>query len=224
MPMDQPWRTAFVPGDYIFGYANVITEFALAHKDEGASDKDKIQELATDRAQALDGKGKDADKRSFLASLEKHPKYGGIVSDSDMDIRATSLAGLKPGPVKNNREWRIKSKGSLYWATMDVKKHVHFLLDGIDMKEVVDKTHTSGPVHGQDTPHGTDATAKTRTITHSELRWLYRNKVFPQVREHVQFWLAGVCCIPPWQLDSGLWAKYLPKNSVSTPGIMWELD
>lgn len=224
MPMEPPWRSKFQPGDYLFGYANTITEFAEAHKSEGASDKDKIQELATDRAQALDGRGRTADKAAFIESLEKHPKYKGIVSDSGKDIRAPALAGLKPGDVKNNREWRIKSKGSLYWATMDAKKHVHFILDGIDMNEVVYKTHYTGHPHGQDTRPKTPPDQKTRTITHAELRWIYRNKVFPQVRQHVQFWLKGQCCVPPWQTDSGLWSHYVPRGSPSTPGIEFELD
>ena len=224
MPFEKPWRSQFQPGDYIFGYANTITEFCSKHSAEGASDKDKIQELATDRAQALDGKGKTVDKKSFLESLERHPKYSAIVSDSAKDIRAPALAGLKPGNVKNNREWRIKSKGSLYWVTMDVKKHVHFMLDGIDMKEVVHKTHTSGPLHGQDTPDKTPESGKTRTITHAELRWIYRNKVFPEVRQHVQFWLKDQCCVPPWQSDPGLWSHYVPKSSPSTPGIDFEMD
>lgn len=224
MPFEKPWRSKFEPGDYIFGYANTITEFCIAHKGEGASDKDKIQELATDRTEALDGKGKAADKASFLKSLEGHPKYKSIVSDSANDIRAPALVGLKPGPVKNNRDWRIKSKGSLYWATMDAKKHVHFMLDGILMKEVIHRTHTEGAPHGQDTPLGTPAAEKTRTITHAELRWIYRNKVYPEVRKHVQFWLKGQCCIPPWQANPVLWSQYVPKNSPSTPGIEFELD
>jgi hypothetical protein len=224
MPCEKPWRSTFQAGDYIFGYANTITEFCSNHKGEGASDKDKIQELATDRTQALDGRGKTADKISFLSSLERHPKYSSIVSDSDKDVRAPALAGLKPGNVKNNREWRIKSKASLYWATMDEKRHVHFILDGIDMDEVVHKTHTSGPLHGQDTSVYTSPSEKTRTITHAELRWIYRNKVFPEVRQHVQFWLDGQCCAPPWQLNPGLWSLYVPKNSPSTPGMEYELD
>ena len=72
MPFENPWRSVFQPGDYIFGYANTITQFCTNHQAEGASDKDKIQELSTDRAQALDGKGKAAEKESFLKSLELH--------------------------------------------------------------------------------------------------------------------------------------------------------
>ncbi|MFX1688135.1 hypothetical protein [Paraburkholderia sp. A2RI-6] len=214
----------FQPGDYIFGYANTITGFVEAHKSEGASNEDKIQVLSTDRSEALNGKGKAADKESFLKSLEQHPKFSAIISDSERGIRAPALDGLKPGDVKNNRDWRIKSKGSLYWATIDVHKHVHFILDGIDMDEVVHKTHTTGPMHGRDTPSGTPSSQKTRTITHAELRWIYRNKVLPQVREHVQFWLNGVCCEPPWRTDPGLWSHYVPRKSPSTPGIEFELD
>lgn len=224
MPMERPWRTVFQPGDYIFGYASAITEFTEKHRAEGASDKDKIQELATDRFQALDGKGKVADKVSFFDSLSKHPKYSAVISDSGKDIRAPALSGMKPGAAKNNREWRIKSKGSLYWATMDAKKYVHFILDGIKMKEVVEKSHRDGPAHGQDTLPGTDTAMKTRTITHAELRWLYRNKVFPEVRQHVQFWLNNACCEPPWRTDPVLWGQYIPKNSPSTPGIEYEMD
>lgn len=224
MPMEKPWRAVFQRGDYLFGYASAITEFTEAHRAEGATPQDKIQELATDRFEAYNGRGKVDDKVSFFESLGKHPKYSAVISDSGKDVRAPALAGLRPGAVKNNREWRIKSKGSLYWATMDVKKHVHFILDGIDMNEVVNKSHTDGPLHGQDTPGGTPSIAKTRTITHAELRWIYRNKVFPQVRQYVQFWLRNQCCDPPWKTDPVLWGRYVPRNSPSTPGIEWELD
>jgi len=218
MPMEPPWRTVFQKGDYIFGYASSITEFTEQHKGEGASSKDKIQELSTDEAEALDGKGKAADKRSFYEAVQQHPKYKDVLSDSIKDFRAPALAGLKPGPVKNNREWRIKSKGSLYWATMVGKKHVHFILDGIDLEEVVRKTHTDGPLHGQDTPLGTPPELKTRTITHAELRWLYRNKAFDEVRAHVQFWLKNACCEPPWETNQNLWTNYVPKH-LTTPNV-----
>ena len=224
MPIEKPWRTVFQPGDYIFGYANTITEFTEKHRAEGATENDKIQSLATDRAEAFDGKGKSADKQSFYGALEQHPKYSAILSDSSKDVRAPALAGMKPGAVKNNRAWRIKSKGSLYWATMAVKKHVHFILDDIDMEEVIKKNHTDGPVHGQDTGPGTAADAKTRTITHAELRWIYRNKILPEVRAHVQFWLNNQCCVAPWQSEPGLWSQYVPKHSLATPGIEYELD
>lgn len=223
MPMEMPWRTSYVPGDYIFGYASSIGEFIRAHRNEGATDECKIQVLDTDRFGAFDGRGKKDDKEAFFNSVERHPKYAGVLSDSGKDFRAPALAGLKPGAVKNNREWRIKSKASLYWLTMDAKRHVHFVLDGIDMREVVHKTHFDGPLHGQDTPHNNPDT-KTRTITHAELRWLYRNKVFPQVRAYVQFWLGNNCVEPPWRTDPGLWGLYVPRNSPSTPGIEHELD
>ena len=170
MPMEQPWRTAFIVGDYIFGYASSITEFTQAHRDEGATSEAKIQVLDTDKLVAFNGSGKKDDKESFYNSLERHPKYSGVLSDSsDGGFRAPVLHGLRPGPLKNNREWRIKSKGSLYWLTMDVKKHVHFILDGINMDEVVHKNHSEGPLHGQDTKDN-DPITKTRTITHAELR------------------------------------------------------
>jgi hypothetical protein len=52
---------------------------------------------------------------------------------------------------------------------------------------------------------------KTRAITNAELRWIYRNRAKSGVQEHVQFWLNGSPCAPPWEHSDeikALWAQY----------------
>ncbi|MBR0641603.1 hypothetical protein [Plastoroseomonas hellenica] len=209
MPFDPPFRTTFQAGDMVFGYANCVAGWIQSHLGEGASDASKIQVYDTD-AEVAKKITAVSDANEFVQALVGHPKYNIVVRDEPNGI---------PGISGNmNREWRIKSKGALHYFTKVAKKHVHFVLDDIDLDEVVSKSHTSGPPYGRDKPVGKagPSDTKTRTVTHAELRWIYRNRVSPDVQAGVQFWLNGTACTPPWQSGGGvaLWSKYTPTNPV----------
>ena len=123
-------------------------------------------------------KGK-VDSSSLKQALTDHPKYGTSVDGQD-----------------TNENVRRKSKGGLYWATMVENKYVHFVLDGINMRAVVEKNNVVG---NRDYPADDEEDEpKNRSITGSELRWIFRSKSNAEVQERVQFWLGGMPCAAPW--------------------------
>lgn len=104
----------------------------------------------------------------FAQAVRRHPKYSSILDTS------TTL---------NVDAWARKSKAGLFWATHSDKPRirVHFLLDDLDFPNVVEKRGMYG-----------------KSITSRELRWLYRNRLDPQVQAGVQFWMWGKPVAPPW--------------------------
>ncbi|PHM45249.1 T3SS effector EspK [Xenorhabdus mauleonii] len=105
-----------------------------------------------------------------------------------------------------------KCKGGLSWVVMsndpivqNIK--IHFILDGIDMKSVVRKESYNG----------------SRTnITASELRWIYRNRHNPKVKQKIHFWLRGQLSMPPWENPESreIWKEYIPVEELPQTHIM----
>ncbi|CDG80857.1 hypothetical protein GJA_194 [Janthinobacterium agaricidamnosum NBRC 102515 = DSM 9628] len=132
---------------------------------------------------------------------------------------------------------RRKVKGGLYWATSVAKKHVHFVLDGLDMEAVVRKSASYDNPTGSNNEQSN--TAKTRAYTGAELRWIYRNRNNPDVQSHVHFVKEGKPCPPPWveystkvikfkqdntmeEIETkydvkALWEQYTPQSSFPPP-------
>ncbi len=105
------------------------------------------------------------------------------------------------------------------WATQVKGIDVHFVLDSINFAYVVLKDEPGRAGYYGDFPQGPyDKTGdplgnnKTRTVTHAELRWLYRNRSDPKVQLHVQFWKNKAPCEPPWTAEPTTWAKYTPRK------------
>ncbi len=155
------------------------------------------------------------DRASFPDSMAAHPRYHGYVR--------TSPEASKP--AYGEYYWRRLSKGALYWATHCTDRHVHFLLDDLKMEAVVNK-NTMGRVMGRprplDQPFGKadpdlPQSKKKRAITGAELRWVYRHRALPVVRERIQFWYEGIPSLPPWERgDLGwaqLWQSYVPTST-----------
>ncbi|WP_110973173.1 hypothetical protein [Pseudomonas huaxiensis] len=150
--------------------------------------------------------------RTAMAAHEKYKRYLNQLQPHNFDEEAFSEA--VSGRVSNDA-FRAKSKFGMEWTIkrnsglnldQQVGFHIHFVLNSIDMAAVVTKTHklvVDGDTLAQDLPRGkSQAAAKERTITHSELRWIYRNRNNPLVQKSVQFWKDGVTCCPPWENDS----------------------
>ncbi|MFC7517189.1 hypothetical protein ACFQUU_19445 [Herbaspirillum sp. GCM10030257] len=154
-------------------------------------------------------------EKNFIETLTKHDKYKTAVNGGEFDNSAV----------------RRKSKGGLYWATKEAKKHVHFVLDGLDIKSVVTKSFAG---ENGDHPIGSSESlgsgeVKNRSVTGSELRWIYRNREDSDVQRYVHFWFEGKPCRPPWEeykttrFQNGkletiehnvetLWSQYVPKG------------
>lgn len=122
----------------------------------------------------------------FTESILKHPKYRSI--------------------IKRNNGWSLtkigrKCKAGLHWATED-EINVHFLLDGIDMDKVISKK-----IILSDSEH-----INFKSVTGSELRWVYRNRHDEKVQKNINFWKDGARTDPPWVSNRLLWDTYRPKS------------
>ncbi|MEL7467956.1 MAG: hypothetical protein AAFN27_05865 [Pseudomonadota bacterium] len=136
---------------------------------------------------------------------------------------------------------RKKSKGSLLWAAKN-GIHIHFVMSALASKKsqemVVKKTSTFGGLLSKgDNPFGKlvpthfnfkeseftpEYVAKSRNVSGSELRWIYRMRDNDKVQKYVQFWRsddgkAFKQCTPPWTWkDDGidaLWEEgYKPRH------------
>ncbi|MDC9604135.1 hypothetical protein [Xenorhabdus griffiniae] len=129
--------------------------------------------------------------QNFISYLADHPKYH------------TALTY----PIENNsRISGRKCKGALSWVTLGnnaltENMHIHFLLDGINMKYVVNKK-----------PYPGNPDLETN-VTARELRWIYRNKDHPQVQRKILFWLNRELTSPPWTGNGAvLWRNYVPHH------------
>lgn len=208
MPFSKPFRD-YAAGDLFYGLGwrraalmQQLAQGAIPHGEAlGWIDLFlyPVNQYQTAAAQNLNA--------SFAATLTGHAKYSRAL-DAD-------LTG-----IEGNSAWRAKSKGGLLWATSVAHKHVHFCLDGLVMTDVVGKSYPGrGPSQiGRDTPAGTPPDEKERSITGSELRWIYRNRRNPEVSALIQFWRYDsfhkrwAQCTPPWEWHNSVWAAYNPRH------------
>ncbi|CAH1657289.1 MULTISPECIES: hypothetical protein [unclassified Chelatococcus] len=92
---------------------------------------------------------------------------------------------------------------------------VHFVLDEIDIRAVVEKNATWE--NGEKLDH-MEQGRKWRSCTGAELRWLFRHQKDPLVRDTVQFWKYFRPVAPPWEfghlggIDAQLWSRYIPRS------------
>lgn len=121
---------------------------------------------------------------AFNQSIYRHKKYNSILVDQKQNsLDLVTIIGRK-------------SKAGINWAKED-QFRIHFNIDGIDMNKVVEKT----PIEG------------VKSITGSELRYIYRSRDDPNMAGVVQFWKNGNRVAPPWVTDKPLWDGYKPKSS-----------
>lgn len=213
MPFDGPYRDKFYAGDLIYGLKDPRARWILKHG--GAIGKNWIDKYNVDAATLA----KDDDvNMDFILTTLKHPKYH-VVMKTDTHDQTTE---------SQQHAWRTKSKAGLNWAVTQ-HKHVHFILDNLDMNDVAKKSNIQGnPDKPQGkAPFGTAQKDKVRTITNAELRWVYRHKDNPDVKAFIQFWLDDKPCCPPWypqwtvgfgmkkQTGDAMWANYKPTHTYS---------
>lgn len=210
MPFSTPYVGFFSAGDLLYGLSPsrqrlVIHLGAQILASKAPATVDQYRKSLIDQ-------GPKADKtvwKSFLKQNEVHSKYAvymQLIRSHNNDEEAFAQSGHSA--TQQNAAWRAKSKFGLEWTIKNQRGHIHFMLDDLDMGAVVTKTHQfvspSGDVLAQDMPRGKAPanTPKERTITHSELRWIYRNRANPLVQANVQFWrtIGGTIrpCEPPW--------------------------
>ncbi|WP_299735727.1 hypothetical protein [uncultured Endozoicomonas sp.] len=129
------------------------------------------------------------DLDSFITFLNNHPKYKSAVNAKPKVFYGHT--------VDTSETLGRKIKGGLLWAT-DKSKKIHFLLDSIDMKMVVQKNHKDDTL---DRVH--------RAHTGQELRFVYRNRFNIMLMKNVQFWINGKPTTAPWT------KAFQDQNSIS---------
>ncbi len=193
MPFTKPFKDP-AKGDLVYG---VDADFGRRKylKDDrfkaaGVFTVDELQVLPTETS-----KTKNAD---FLEAVAQHQKYKSALAEHQNE----------------NESVRRKCKAGLEWGVSN-KKQIHFCLDGLDLAAVVEKNNKQG---NSDTPADI-RTPKNRSITGSELRWIYRNRSKSEVQEHIQFWYNSKQCAPPWEED--VTVVMSPTKSIVYPATLW---
>jgi hypothetical protein len=228
MPLKPPWATT-EDGDLIFGLAPA--KFYFIENGDRTSGLINVCQYSCELDQVLQDPAKYPDSNGeLLQRMLGHKKYRKIVhAPTTRNHEANWRCKRLPTDVidvpylkKENAFFRSKSKGVLWWATMVAFRKVHFLLDYIDLDAVVHKSqnhHIDEPkIRGQsvylteEVPFGKaqEGQSKYRVITNAELRWIYRNRMFPTVMKYVQFWRQGRQCLPPWDQPEwwNLWRRH----------------
>lgn len=163
--------------------------------------------------------------QSFRNALTLHDIYKSAVPAGT----PSKVPPTGQSEAKYNEDVRRKDKGGLDWAVKSANpgRHVHFLLDDLNMSQVVGKTSPGDEGTGD---------GKMRGITGAELRWIYRNRHRADVQQRIQFWLSEVTywrarpttppiptstlkqSVPPWdnsytdtKYPPAIWAAYTPK-------------
>jgi hypothetical protein len=236
MPFTQPFKFDFTDGDLIYGLAPMRRTLALHF----AANSSATGPVTVD--QYKKGMVDPAAFKTFLQQNEADKKYNRFAQAIRAHDNDEEKFASRSSDVQTNSVWRAKSKFGMSWTIDNRRGHIHFLLDQIDMAAVVTKTHSfanpqnPAEILARDRPQGKAPPSpspvlvsdKERTITHSELRWLYRNRRRPEVAERVQFWhtTSQGCrpCLPPWDaqnlnttvlngqqtLWAVAWAHYVP--------------
>lgn len=171
----------------------------------------KDLEVARDYVETFSGARLDRNVLYF-DFLQNHLKYQRAYFDKNDDYKA-AYKNFDTNPT-SNALFRAKSKaGLLFCIQNDIS--LHFILDDLVLEEVIGKNREDAqhPAKNErkDPQNPTD---KIRTVTGSELRWIYRYRTDPDVQRLVQFWINDTQCCPPWepqfpgtQVD---WSTYQP--------------
>jgi hypothetical protein len=181
MPFTTPWAN-FTVGDLVYGAHKVPGSWSrstyLDSIFQGGLTIEDFHIIKSDKATSQVVKSEDRD--AYELALTTHPKFRSSVNADG-----------------NNEDVRRKDKGGLMWAAKSGKT-VHFVLDGLDIPAVVNKSF-KGTAKGANTDRpATNSTTKNRSITGSELRWIFRNRHIPEVQNCVQFWFYKTQVCPPW--------------------------
>ncbi|MFP1527043.1 hypothetical protein ACLB1R_01110 [Escherichia coli] len=151
----------FSDGELIFGIAIIIKEIQL-HLIKRRNYQYIIQaDLTNDVWSYLHTHCRNNNNRSvgFLNYISMHDRY--------------NVSVLFISNTFKNRVNVFKKQASvdLNISCLYFRKKVHFFIDGLDLSSVASKTNGHG-----------------RSVTASELRWLYRHRYMPDVRNNLIFW------------------------------------
>jgi hypothetical protein len=215
MPFFPQWRS-YSKGDLLYGLSNERTYLAIQF---GLKDSD----IYTIDDYSLFSEQKNKYELStflkwdpeFVKTMKEHIKYSEVFDfydeHKDQRLADDSNGESIPEEVKLARDAvaKRKSKCGILYIVHNTEFHIHFQLAGIKMKPLVRKTHSKDSFVQFG---GQEWHEKGRSITGSELRWVFRHRFDLKVQNKLQFWCQDpedrgqryIQCSPPW--DSS-WPK-----------------
>ena len=158
---------------------------------------DNLKPLEYSDDQEIGSKLNDPERAiEFKAFLSKHPKYNVKSSEEAKKINKNLLG---TGNLVTEL-WKRTSKAGLEFQLYKRKQPLHFMADVI--RDTLDKVATKNIQHG-------------KSITSSELRWLYRHKDSAEVKENLKFYQNEKLITHEDVFDNDAWSKYKPKHTYS---------
>lgn len=106
----------------------------------------------------------------------------------------------KYDPNKISEEFQINNrigracKGGIEYTTRN-GNDIYFVLDELDIEWAIRDVIFPSPLMG-------------KSITGREIRWVYRNRENPEVKDHVKFVRDNEIVSTPWETDKKPWQVY----------------
>ncbi|MBS9440749.1 hypothetical protein [Photorhabdus heterorhabditis] len=139
----------------------------------------------------------------YFNTGKKNPKfnlskiYEKTASKYDSDYyHSWALSALAPKLL-----WKRGSKLGIEMAAKNGRTKIHFVLDGLNIEQVVNKTKGSDSFEA----------GPGESITASELRYAYRNR--ERLGDRIHFYKDDKEAIAPWDENPELWQNYMPKSN-----------
>ncbi|MBW5823288.1 hypothetical protein [Yersinia enterocolitica] len=178
----------FSDGDLIFGIAIIIKELQV-HIIKNKNYQYIIQaDLTNDVWSYADTKfvikNKNIRSEGFCNYISMHSRY---------NVSALFISNTFKNRVN---VFKKTSKCGLEYQLLILKKRVHFFIDGLDLFSVANKTEGHG-----------------RSVTASELRWLYRHRYMPDVQNNLIFWNNYKKISQDYVFSLPLWRSYNPTKN-----------
>ncbi len=181
MPFEPPYRQ-FERGDLVYGLRDQRSKY-IKSLFQGGVVMEQFYILENEQTRSAKFPP-DLRVAGFQNALRDHPKWREVL-----------------GQGQSNANIRMKDKGGLWWATTN-GLHVNFILDGLNIEQVVKKSYDPGKIGlNQNVNMGADFKSendKYRNVTGSELRWIYRHQFIKEVWTLIQFWYGQEPVCPPW--------------------------
>lgn len=167
-------------GDLIYGvHSELGRRWYAEHKEPFKSKTLTIDELKILKSDPFTNQRYAQFEQEFREFLRGNQKYKSALDSSG-----------------NNQDIRRKAKAGLMWAVSS-GRNIHFVLDDLNIGNVINKQHKG---KNADMP-ASGGKPKNRAITGAELRWIYRNRMSENVKNHIFFWLEGKLVLAPWEDD-----------------------
>ncbi|MGC7837612.1 RHS repeat-associated core domain-containing protein [Pseudomonas wayambapalatensis] len=136
----------------------------------------------------------------YIAVLKKHPRFDilNVYTEVRLGWGKEDFHTWLDAHSGPQLLWKRGSKAGIELVASHDSATLHFILDGIDLDAVIDKTRGAG-----------------RSVTSSELRYVKRN--WPRLETKTLFSLGGRPVPAPWISNKDAWRRYTPKSIAHQP-------